>query len=157
MSAPSGGLSGTVSANTTVAKKGIAINILDELGLSIKEANFLSRTRALAEPLKYAAEREKQVDIMRARITATYDSVMTDLENSGLAIGKILDLAKNAAEATYEIERAVLEVRYPSGANDAALQSVGKSSFPGMAAGPKAAPKRAAAKPRKSRAKAAMA
>ena len=151
MSQPSSGLSGTVSANATVAKKGIAINILDEIGLSSKEANFLSRTRALAEPLVYAAQRAAQVDIMRGRITATYDSVMADLETSGLAIGKILDLAKNAAEATYEIERAVLEVRFPSGANDAALQSVGKSSFPGLAAASKAAPKPRAA--RKSRAK----
>ena len=154
MSQPSSGLSGTVSANATVAKKGIAINILDEIGLSSKEANFLSRTRALAEPLKYAAEREKQVEIMKGRITATYDSVRTDLENSGLAIGKILELAQNAAEATYEIERAVMEVRFPSGSNDAAQQAVGKNSFPGLAAAPKAAPKRAAPKPRKSRAKA---
>ena len=156
MSAPSGGLSGAVSANTTVAKKGIAINILDELGLSSKEANFLSRTRALAEPLVYAAQREKQVDIMKGRITATYDSVRADLENSGLSIGKILELAQNAADATYQTELAVLEVRFPSGSNDAAQQSAGKNSFPGMAAVPKAkaAPKpRAAAKPRKSRAK----
>ena len=160
MSAPSGGLSGTVSANTTVAKKGIAINILDEIGLSSKEANFLSRTRALAEPLKYAAQREKQVEIMKGRITATYESVRTDLEDSGLAIAKILELAQNAAEATYETEKAVLEVRFPSGSNDAAQQAVGKNSFPGMATSTQAkpAPKpRAAPKPRKSRAKAAMA
>ena len=152
MPADASGLSGSVSANTTVAKKGIAISILDELGISQKENNFQLRTKALAEPLVYAKERASQVDILKGRVTATYDSVRADLENSGLAISKILDLAKNAADATYQTELAVLEVRFPSGSNDAAQQSAGKNSFPGMAA--KAPPKpRAAPKPRKSRAK----
>ena len=156
MSQPSGGLSGTVSANASIVKKGIAINILDELGISERENNFSSRTRALATPLDYAREREKQVVVMKDRVTATYDSVRADLENSGLAIAKILELAKNAADATYQTELAVLNVRFPSGSNDAAMQSFGKSSFPGMTDAPKAkaAPKtRAAPKPRKSRAK----
>ena len=161
MAQPSGGgLSGSVSSNVTIAKKGIAISILDELGISQRENNFQLRTKALAEPLVYAKERAAQVDIMKGRVTATYDSVRADLENSGLAIGKILELAQNAADATYQTELAVLEVRFPSGSNDAAQQSAGKNSFPGMAAAPKAkaAPKpRAAAKPRKSRAKAAVA
>ena len=159
-SSGAGGLSGTVSANATIAKKGLSIDILNELGISQKENNFQLRTRALAEPLKYAAEREKQVDIMKARVTATYDSVRADLENSGLSIGKILELAQNAADATYQTELAVLEVRFPSGSNDAAQQSAGKNSFPGMTAAPKAkaaAKPRAAPKPRKSRAKAAVA
>ena len=156
MSAPSGGLSGTVSANATVAKKGLAISILDELGISQRENNFQLRTRALAEPLVYAKERAAQVDIMKGRVTATYDSVRTDLETSGLSIAKILELAENAADATYQTELAVLEVRFPSGSNDAAQQAAGKNSFPGMttSAQAKPAPKpRAAPKPRKSRAK----
>ena len=160
MSSSSGGLSGTVASNATVAKKGIAINILDELGISEKENNFYSRTRALATPLDYAKEREKQVTILKDRVTATYDSVRADLENSGLAISKILELAQNAADATYMTELAVLEVRFPSSSNDAAQQSAGKSSFPGMASATKAKPAakpRAPAKPRKSRAKAAVA
>ena len=111
---------------------------------------------ALATPIDYAKDRDKQVVIMKDRVEATYDSVRKDLEKSGLPIARILELAQNAAEATYETERAVLEVRYPSGSNEAAMQSFGKSSFPGMTAATKAkaAPKpRAPAQPRKSRAK----
>lgn len=160
MAQPSGGgLSGSVSSNVTIAKKGIAISILDELGISQRENNFQLRTKALAEPLVYAKERAAQVDIMKSRVTATFESVRTDLETSGLPISKILELAQNAADATYQTELAVLEVRFPSGSNDAAQQSAGKNSFPGMSAASKAAPKpRAApAKPRKSRAKKAAA
>ena len=156
---PDSGLSASVDANTTVSasKKGITIDILDELGVSTRENAFNMRTLALASPKDYAREREKQVEVMKERVTATYESVRKDLEKSGLSISKILELAQNAAAATLETERAVLEVRFPSGSNDAAMQSFGKSSFPGMTTGakPKAAPKPRAtpAKPRKSRAK----
>ena len=115
------------------------------------------RTMALSEPKEYANERNKHFAVLEERVKATYENTRKELEKSGLPISKILELASNAAAATYSIEDAILETRFPSGSNEAAMQSFGKSSFPGMTAPvkPRATAKpRAAAKPRKSRAKA---
>ena len=86
----SSGLSASVDANTTVSasKKGITIDILDELGVSTRENEFNMRTLALASPKDYAREREVQVAIMKDRVTATYESVRKDLEKSVLPLAR---------------------------------------------------------------------
>jgi hypothetical protein len=142
-----GGLTGTVEANTTSAvKKGIEINILDELGITGRQTAFTQRTLALSDPAQYAKEREGRFTELTNRVAKTYEKVREELSKSGLPINEVLRLSSQAAKNVYDTENAILETQFPSGSNDAAMQAAEKKSFPGMIA--QAAPRRAPAKRR---------
>jgi len=51
---------GNASSVSSAVKKGIEINILDELGITGRQTAFNMRTLALSKPEVYAQEREKR-------------------------------------------------------------------------------------------------
>jgi len=136
------------SSVSSAVKKGIEINILDELGITGRQTAFNMRTLALSKPEKYAEEREKRFTVLAKTVSDTYDKVRAELSQSGLPINEVLRLASEASKNAYITENAILETQFPSGSNDAAMQSAGRSAFPGMLARPQAAPRRAPAKRR---------
>ena len=136
------------SSASGAVKKGIEINILDELGITGRQTAFNMRTLALSQPEVYAKERDKRFNISSKTVGDTYDKVRKELSVSGLSINEVLLLASQAAKNIYDTENAILEPQFPSGSNDAAMQSAGRSAFPGMLARPQAAPRRAPAKRR---------
>ena len=141
-----------VSSASGAVKKGIEINILDELGITGRQTAFNMRTLALSKPEKYAEEREKRFVILAKTVEDTYDKVRKELSQSGLPINEVLRLASEASKNAYITENAILETQFPSGSNDAAMQSAGRSAFPGMLARPqvrRAPAKRRATKKKK--------
>ena len=146
-----GGLAGVVEASgtTSAVKKGIEINILDELGITGRQTAFTQRTLALSDPAEYARLREGRFTELTNRVAKTYEKVREELSKSGLPItcNEVLRLSSQAAKDVYDTENAILETQFPSGSNDAAMQAAGKTSFPGMIAQAARAP----AKPRAKR------
>ena len=129
------GLAGVVEEHGTESvKKGIEINILDELGITGRQTAFTQRTLALSDPAKYADERGKRFNELTKRVASAYEKVRGELSKSGLPINEVLRLSSQAAENIYDTENAILETQLPSGSNEAAMQAAGKKSFPGMIA-----------------------
>jgi len=146
------GLQQVVQNASTPANAGFQINILDELGLNRQEAVFKSRTMALTDPKKYAAERESYFTGMKTEVAKSYADTKAALDKSGLGMADVQRLAINAANNTYATLNAILETQFPSGSTELSVQTEAKDKFPGMVSAPAAAPRRRAA-PRKSRAK----
>jgi len=138
---------------TPTATGNMNLDIVRELGLTQEKLIFDQRTKALTKPGDYTDERNVQFEKMAAAVKKTYQSTLDDLRTSGLSILKAQQLAFNAAAMTKEVQREILETKFPSGSDAVAQQSSVKDSFPGMLETPASKPARApASKPRAKRA-----
>ncbi len=59
------------SSTSSAVKKGIEINILDELGITGRQTAFNMRTMALSQPEVYAREREKRFVVLAKTVSDT--------------------------------------------------------------------------------------
>ena len=137
---------------TPTATGNMNIDIIRELGLTQEKLVFDQRTKALTKPGDYTDERNVQFAKMAQAVKKTYESTLADLQQSGLSILKAQQLAFNAAAMTKEVQREIMETKFPSGSDSVAQQASVKDSFPGLLETPASKPARAPAKPRAKRA-----